>query len=137
MNIDILSAHKLRFVIPFLRIVSDCFILYLYQRELNRKLNISKKSRLKKIVQLSTISQYNALAQTDYNHQLVTILDMSKGQMLPIDTYNYGVYGIYLIEGACGDLKYGRNYYTHEQNSLGFTAPGQVMTNSFDWDIHE
>lgn len=92
---------------------------------------------MKKIVQLSEINQYNSLAKTNFSHDLVTILDLSKGQILPADTYNYGVYGIYLVEGACGDLQYGRNYYTHSQNSIGFTAPGQVMTHSFDSKIHE
>lgn len=82
---------------------------------------------MEKIIRISTIKEYNALTETYFSHPLVTVVDLAKGLSIPSMTYNSGVYGIYLADTECGRVKYGRNYYTCKENSLAFTAPGQVM----------
>lgn len=79
------------------------------------------------IVKLDTIATYNNMRGVETLHPLVSIIDLSKANPLPAQTFNFGVYAIYLKELKCGELKYGRGHYDYQEGTLVFIAPGQVV----------
>ena len=82
---------------------------------------------MNEIVKLDTIAQYNAMRGVPTLHPLITVLDLSKAKPMPAKTFNFGLYGIYLKELDCGELKYGRNHYDYQEGTLVFIGPGQVL----------
>jgi len=82
---------------------------------------------MEKIVKLESVYQYNALRGVETRHPLITVLDLSKARPMPAQTFNFGLYAIYLKELDCGELKYGRNHYDYQEGTLVFIAPGQVL----------
>jgi AraC-like DNA-binding protein len=79
------------------------------------------------IVKLDTVAVYNNMRGVETLHPLVTIIDLSKANPLPAQTFNFGLYAIYLKELKCGELKYGRGHYDYQEGTLVFIAPGQVI----------
>lgn len=79
------------------------------------------------IIKLDTIAGYNAVRGVSTLHPLVTVIDLSKANTLPAQTFNFGLYAVYLKEFKCGELKYGRNNYDYQEGTLVFIAPGQVV----------
>ena len=79
------------------------------------------------IIKLENVAQYNAMRGVETLHPLVTILDLSKAKPMPAQTFNFGLYAVYLKELDCGELKYGRNHYDYQDGTLVFIAPGQVL----------
>ncbi len=61
-------------------------------------------------------------------HPLITVLDLSTANPMPAQTFNFGLYAVYLKELKCGELKYGRNHYDYQEGTLVFIAPGQVLS---------
>jgi AraC family transcriptional regulator, transcriptional activator of pobA len=82
---------------------------------------------MKEIVKLESIAKYNAMRGVETMHPLVTVLDLAKANPMPAQTFNFGLYAVFLKELNCGELKYGRNYYDYQDGTLVFIAPGQVM----------
>lgn len=80
-----------------------------------------------KITKLESITQYNEMRGAATLHPLVTVLDLSKVRSLPAQTFNFGLYAVYLKEFKCGELKYGRNHYDYQEGTLVFISPGQVV----------
>ncbi len=80
-----------------------------------------------KIIKIDSVTQYNNLRGIETMHPLITIIDLSKTKAIPAQTFNFGLYAIYLKEINCGELKYGRNLYDYQEGTLVFTAPGQVI----------
>ncbi len=80
-----------------------------------------------KIIKIDSVTQYNNLRGIETLHPLITIIDLSKTKAIPAQTFNFGLYAIYLKEINCGELKYGRNLYDYQEGTLVFTAPGQVI----------
>ena len=79
------------------------------------------------IIKLESVAQYNALRGVETLHPLVSVLDLSKANPLPAQTFNFGLYAVYLKELNCGELKYGRGLYDYQEGTLVFIAPGQVI----------
>jgi len=79
------------------------------------------------IVKIDSVSQYNTMRGVATQHPLITVLDLSKAQPMPAQTFNFGLYAIYLKELECGELKYGRSHYDYQEGTLVFIAPGQVL----------
>lgn len=86
-----------------------------------------KISRMEKIVKLESVAQYNAMRGVETLHPLITMLDLSKAKPMPAQTFNFGLYAIYLKELECGELKYGRSHYDYQEGTLVFISPGQVL----------
>ena len=80
-----------------------------------------------KIVKIESVAQYNNMRCVATLHPLITIINLSKAKPIAAQTFNFGLYAIYLKEVNCGDLKYGRNLYDYQEGTLVFTAPGQVI----------
>lgn len=83
---------------------------------------------MKEIMNLDSIAVYNKMRGVETLHPLISVLDLSKTDPMPVQTFNFGLYAIYLKELKCGELKYGRNLYDFQEGTLVFIAPGQVIT---------
>jgi len=79
------------------------------------------------IVRIETIDQYNKIRGVETLHPLVSVIDLAKAKAMPAQTFNFGLYAIYLKELECGELKYGRNNYDYQEGTLVFIGPGQVL----------
>jgi AraC-like DNA-binding protein len=81
---------------------------------------------MEKIVKIDTVSQYLKLRGVETLHPLVAVIDLSKTRRMPAQTFNFGVYAVYLKE-LKGELRYGRSTYDYDEGTLVFVAPGQVL----------
>ncbi|MGZ5248247.1 MAG: AraC family transcriptional regulator, partial [Flavitalea sp.] len=79
------------------------------------------------IVKLDNVTSYNTMRGVTTLHPLITVLDLSACKPTPAQTYNFGLYAIFLKELKCGELKYGRSHYDYQEGTLVFIAPGQVI----------
>jgi len=82
---------------------------------------------MEEIVKIESVAQYNKMRGVPTLHPLITVINLSKAQPIPAQTFNFGLYAIYLKELNCGELRYGRSYYDYQEGTLVFTAPGQVI----------
>lgn len=79
------------------------------------------------IIKLDSVDTYNKMRGVETLHPLVTVIDLSQATPMPAQTFNFGLYAIYLKELKCGELKYGRHNYDFQEGTLVFIAPGQVL----------
>ncbi|GAA5087557.1 helix-turn-helix domain-containing protein [Chryseobacterium ginsengisoli] len=82
---------------------------------------------MEKIIKINTVDFYNKLRGVETLNPLVSVLDLSKANSLPEETFNFGLYAIYLKELKCGELRYGRSTYDYQEGTLVCVAPGQIM----------
>ena len=82
---------------------------------------------MSEIVKLESVAAYNTMRGAKTLHPLITVLDLSKAKPMPAQTFNFGLYAVYLKELNCGELKYGRGHYDYQEGTLVFIAPGQVL----------
>lgn len=77
---------------------------------------------------LDSIDAYNKLYGLATSHPLVTVIDLKKAtkgfDRLRI---NYGVYALFLKNGAKCSLKYGREYYDYQEGTVVCFSPGQTI----------
>jgi AraC-like DNA-binding protein len=79
------------------------------------------------ILNLDTISKYNAFNNAETLHPLVSVVDLSNAAARQHTRMNYGFYAVILKDVKCGDLRYGKHYYDYQEGTLVFLAPGQVV----------
>lgn len=80
------------------------------------------------IIQLDTIDAYNKLMGIPTQHPLVTVVDSSKvTKELGRVRLNYGVYALFLKNGAGCKIRYGRQYYDYQEGTIVSIAPGQLI----------
>ncbi len=82
---------------------------------------------MEEIVKIESVNDYNKMRGVETIHPLITVLDLSTAKPMPAQTFNFGVYAIFLKEVKCGDLKYGRNNYDYQEGTLVFLSPGQIL----------
>jgi AraC family transcriptional activator of pobA len=82
---------------------------------------------MEKILKIDSIAQYNLIRDITTKHPLVAVIDLSKAQLMPAKTFNFGLYAVGLKETDYGQLRYGRRDYDYQEGSLIFIAPGQVI----------
>ena len=87
----------------------------------------SKTYKMNDIIKLETVAQYNVMRGVSTMHPLISVLDLSKANPMPAQSFNFGLYAVYLKEVKCGELKYGRSHYDYQEGTLVFIAPGQVI----------
>lgn len=92
-----------------------------------------------KIVNITTVSDYNAHWGIENRHPLVNVLEGSQiAHPIPNCRKNFGLYVIYLKDVLCADyLKYGRKEYDYQENTLVFVSPGQVFGHPADGSTYQ
>jgi AraC-like DNA-binding protein len=88
---------------------------------------------MEKVVNVNSISEFNAANNHKTLQPLVTVIDYSKANRRDwgeVDTirFNYGLYSVILKDVVCGDMRYGRHYYDYQAGTLVFYAPGQFVS---------
>ena len=96
---------------------------------------------MKTIVNINTISQYNALVNQETLHPLVSVIDFSRvqpGQRAQAQALNLGFYIVFLKEDNqhC-EIRYGRSSYDYQEGTLLFIAPNQVVSIEEDGDDYQ
>lgn len=82
---------------------------------------------MEEIINIDCVDDYNSLFGMETLHPLVSVVDLSKSTTWPERfTLNFGVYGIFLKETKCGDIRYGRKIYDYREGTIVSFAPGQV-----------
>src|SRR5688572_18014883 len=87
---------------------------------------------MKKVLNINTIPEYNALVGQQTFHPLVSVIDLSNAQ--PAENtgeqaLNFGFYTVFYKQDKqrCA-IRYGRNNYDYQEGTLVFIAPGQVVS---------
>lgn len=80
------------------------------------------------IKKINSVGEYSKLRGAETLHPLINILDYANLEFLEPGSYNFGFYCIFLKETKCGDLRYGKETYDYQEESLVFVAPGQILT---------
>jgi AraC-like DNA-binding protein len=86
-----------------------------------------------KIVHIQSVDEYCKSQRVETMHPLVSIIDYSqrcafKHSEKETPTHmHWGIYGIFLKDGMCGEIEYGRGKYDYTEGSMIFISPGQVM----------
>lgn len=96
---------------------------------------------MKTVVNIDTISQYNALVNQQTRHPLVSVIDFSRvqpGQRADAQALNLGFYIVFLKEDNqhCA-IRYGRSSYDYQESTLIFIAPGQVVSIEEDGEDYQ
>lgn len=92
---------------------------------------------MSEIVYFNSVSDYNNACKQETLNPLVSILDLSKcpprewGAGTTVKM-NFGIYGIFLKDVVCGDIRYGRDYYDYQEGTLVFIGPGQVWNVEYE-----
>jgi AraC family transcriptional regulator, transcriptional activator of pobA len=79
---------------------------------------------MEEIIKLDSVDDYNKIRGVETLHPLITVVDLSKAKPMPAQTFNFGFYAVYLKEPKCGELRYGRNNYDYQEETLVLVAPG-------------
>lgn len=82
---------------------------------------------MSEIIKVNSVTAYNKLRSVKTLHPLVSVIDASMAEPMPAGTYNFSVYGVFLKELKCGELRYGRSNYDYQEGTLVFFGPGQVL----------
>jgi AraC-like DNA-binding protein len=80
------------------------------------------------IKKINSVGEYSAIRSAKTLHPLINVLDYENLTLLEPASYNFGFYSIFLKDTKCGDLRYGKELYDYQEESLVFVAPGQVLT---------
>ena len=94
---------------------------------------------MEKIVNIETVKDYNDHWGIETRHPLVNVLEGSQ-IATPVRhcRKNFGLYVIFLKDIMCADsLKYGRQEYDYQENTLVFVSPGQVLGNPEDGSTYK
>ncbi len=80
------------------------------------------------IFRLDSIGSYNKLYGLETLHPLVTVINLSKAtKVVNHVEMDYGVYAIYLKNGANCTLKYGREAIDYQEGTVVSFSPGQLI----------
>lgn len=80
------------------------------------------------IKKINSVGEYSTLRAAETLHPLINVLDYENLTLLEPASYNFGFYSIFLKDTKCGDLRYGKELYDYQEESLVFVAPGQILT---------
>ncbi len=88
---------------------------------------------MEKIWHVSSVDEYCKAQGLGTMHPLVSIIDYSKRKDAEYIAnekpthMHWEIYGVFLKEGICGEIEYGRGKYDYTEGSMIFVAPGQIM----------
>ncbi len=87
------------------------------------------------IINLDSIDAYNKLYGMKTMHPLVTVIDLKTATKLVNHIrMNYGVYALFLKNGAKCTVKYGRRRYDYQEGTVVSFSPGQIIDVDMDED---
>lgn len=87
------------------------------------------------IVKLDSIDSYNKLYGLETRHPLVTVINLSEAtKAVNHVRMDYGIYALFLKNGASCTLKYGRNAYDYQEGTIVSFSPGQLISVDSDTD---
>lgn len=80
------------------------------------------------LINLDSIDAYNKLYGLETLHPLVSVIDL-KTATKPVNhiRMSYGVYALFLKNGAKCSIKYGRRQYDYQEGTVVSFSPGQVI----------
>lgn len=117
-------------VIPipeFLTIIPDSYIeIKMELIVVVNLLRINIREVMDMIKKLESVTQFNTERGQETLHPFVTVLDQSKSGLIKPSRFISDLYIVFLKEEKCADLRYGRNHYDYQEESLIFIAPGQI-----------
>ena len=88
------------------------------------------------IVRLDSIDAYNKLYGLETKHPLVTVIDLTEATRIVNHVrMDYGVYALFLKNGANCTVKYGRQAYDYQEGTVVSFSPGQLI--GVDTEIDE
>jgi len=80
------------------------------------------------IITLDSVAAYNRLYGLPTHHPSVAVVDLKEARrMVNRVRMNYGIYALFLKNGAGCTLKYGRRRYDCQEGTVVSFAPGQVV----------
>lgn len=80
------------------------------------------------VVNLNSIDAYNKLYGLKTLHPLVTVIDLKQAtRTVNHIRMNYGVYALFLKNGAKCSVKYGRRLYDYQEGTIVSFSPGQII----------
>ena len=89
-----------------------------------------------RIYEVDSIDAYNKWYGRETLHPLVTVIDIKESpEWLNGATLRYGVYGIFLKQGAGCSARYGREKYDYQEGTIVTHAPGEVFTVEWNKDL--
>lgn len=80
------------------------------------------------IKQIKSVSEYSELRGGEILHPMMNVLDYEELKLLEPGVYNFGFYCIFFKDTKCGDLRYGKETYDYQEESLVFVSPGQILS---------
>ncbi len=89
------------------------------------------RTDMKKVLNIHTIAEYNAMVGHQTFHPLVSVIDLSNAEAKErsgAQALNFGFYSVFYKNDKHCDIRYGRNYYDYQEGTLVFIAPGQVVS---------
>jgi len=84
-----------------------------------------------------SIKTYNETFNHPTLHPLVSLLDLSKGNLLKRSKFRLDFYAIIIKDSKCGDLRYGLKHYDYEEGTMVFFGPGQVGGTEPEGEWHQ
>lgn len=79
-------------------------------------------------INLNSIDAYNKLYGLKTLHPLVTVIDLKNAtKAVNHIKLNYGVYALFLKNGAKCSIKYGRRQYDYQEGTVVSFSPGQII----------
>lgn len=80
------------------------------------------------IVKIDSIDAYNKLYGLKTLHPLVTVIDLKRATCSVNHVQmDYGVYALYLKQGAKCSIRYGRRKYDYQEGTVVSFSPGQLI----------
>lgn len=77
---------------------------------------------------LDSVGRYNELFGLPTAHPLVSVVDLAQATRTVREVVmSYGVYALFLKQVRCGDIRYGRQTYDYQEETVTSFAPGQVV----------
>ncbi|MCO5284982.1 MAG: helix-turn-helix domain-containing protein [Chitinophagaceae bacterium] len=80
------------------------------------------------IIKIKSVGEYSELRGAETLHPLINVLDYGDLKTLKPASYNCSFYSVFFKYTKCGDLRYGKETYDYQEESLLFVAPGQILT---------
>lgn len=87
-----------------------------------------------KIIQIDSVDAYNKQWGCETLHPLVTVVNHTKPMTSDMNhsRLNYGLYALFLKQGAGCSIRYGREKYDYQEGTVVSFKPGQVV--EIEWD---